>query len=213
MNALMLSYSTMAKLGINQQAAQIAAMLNTAELEQFAEEVFDKWMAAGAESKKKWVLYFASIHGGIRIVNRLKQQIQEWPKAARGAIAAEAVWALSLNPTDSALLIVDSISRKFKFRQVKNAAADALVYAAKELGITTEQLSDKIVPDLGFDADCSQIFDYGERKFKVYLNPALELEVYDESDKKLKNLPAPGKRDDEEKANAPTRSSSLSRKR
>ncbi len=202
MNALMLSYSTMAKLGINQQAAQIAAMLNTAELEQFAEEVFDKWMAAGAESKKKWVLYFASIHGGIRIVNRLKQQIQEWPKAARGAIAAEAVWALSLNPTDSALLIVDSISRKFKFRQVKNAAADALVYAAKELGITTEQLSDKIVPDLGFDADCSQIFDYGERKFKVYLNPALELEVYDESDKKLKNLPAPGKRDDEEKANA-----------
>ena len=97
---------------------------------------------------------------------------------------------------------MDSFSRKFKFRQVKNAAADALVYAAKELGITTEQLADRIVPDLGFDKDCSQIFDYGTRKFTVYLNPALELEIYDEQKKKLKNLPAPGKRDEEEKANA-----------
>ena len=32
---------------------------------------------------------------------------------------------------------------------------------------------------------------------KVVLTPSLEIEVYDEKDKKLKNLPAPGKRDDE----------------
>lgn len=32
------------------------------------------------------------------------------------------------------------------------------------------------------------------------LTPSLDLEVFDDSGKKLKNLPAPGKKDDEEKA-------------
>ena len=121
---------------------------------------------------------------------------------ARGAIAAEAVKALALNPSPRALLLVDSIARKFKFRQIKNAAGDALEFAAAELGITREELSDRIVPNLGFDETMQQIFDYGERTFKVMLTPALDLEVYDQSGKKLKNLPAPGKKDDETKSAA-----------
>ena len=35
-------------------------------------------------------------------------------------------------------------------------------------------------------------FDYGERKFTVSITTALEIEVYDEKGKKLKNLPSPG---------------------
>ena len=65
------------------------------------------------------------------------------------------------------------------------------------MGMDREELSDKIVPSLGFDKNGERIFDYGTRKFKVILTPSLEIEVYDEKDKKLKNLPAPGKRDDE----------------
>ena len=34
-------------------------------------------------------------------------------------------------------------------------------------------------------------FDYGERTFKVMITPALDLEVYDQSGKKVKNLPRP----------------------
>lgn len=36
------------------------------------------FMEQGAEAKKKWVLYAASIHGGDLIVV-LYRQIQEWP--------------------------------------------------------------------------------------------------------------------------------------
>lgn len=163
-------------------------------------ELFDRWIKRGAEAKKKWVLYASSIHGGIEIVANFQHYINEWPKASRGAIAAEAVKALALNTSPSALLVVDSISRKFKFRQVKNAAGEALEFAAKQLGITKEELADKIVPDLGFNENMERIFDYGERQFKVYINQALEIEVYDGNNKKLKNLPAPGKKDDEAKA-------------
>lgn len=202
MQALLLCYSTMDTYGVSPNAAMLAEALDANELAVFTNELFDKWMEAGAESKKRWVLYASAIHGGSDIIKKLQHQLQEWPQAARGAIAAEAVQALALNPLPQALLIVDGISRKFKFKQVKAAAEKALEFAASQLGITTEELADRIVPDLGFDETMKRVFDYGERSFTVVITPSLEVEVFDESGKKLKNLPAPGKRDDEAKATA-----------
>lgn len=202
LQALLLCYSSMSKPGISSDAALLAEDLEPQELAVYMGELFDKWMSAGAEAKKRWVLYAASIHGGSDIVQRLHRQIQEWPQNARGAIAAEAVQALALNPQPQALLIVDGIARKFKFKQVKTAAGQALEFAASQLGLTREQLEDKIVPSLGFDENMERRFDYGSRSFTVTITPALEVEVFDESGKKLKNMPAPGTRDDAEKAAA-----------
>ena len=190
----------MPKCGVNKDAQALAAELNEEELAVYVNELFDKWLTLGAEAKKRWVLFAASIHGGTDIIKKLQHHINDWPQHSRGAIAADAVQALALNPKPEALLIVDSISRKFKFRQVKNAAGEALKFAAEQLGITTEELADRIVPDLGFDENMERQFDYGERKFTVTITPALEVEVFDESGKKLKNLPAPGKKDDPEKS-------------
>ena len=202
LQAIFLSYSGMSPCGVSPNAATLAEALDEREFAVYANELFDKWMEAGAESKKRWVLYAASIHGGAEIVKKLHHQIQEWPNAARGAIASEAVQALALSPQPQALLIVDGISRKFKFKQVKAAAGKALEFAAAQLGITTEELADRIVPDLGFNENMERVFDYGERKFTVTITTALEIEVFDENGKKLKNLPSPGKRDDEVKAAA-----------
>ena len=202
LQAVLLAYSSMSPCGISPTGAALARELDEKEFAHYVNELFDKWMEAGAESKKRWVLYAASIHGGPDIIRKLHHQIQEWPVAARGAIASEAVQALTLNPDPQALLIVDGISRKFKFKQVKAAAVKALEFAASQLGITTEELADRIVPDLGFNSKMERIFDYGERQFTVMITPALEIEVYDASGKKLKNLPAPGKKDDQDKAAA-----------
>ena len=202
LQAVFLCYAGMSPCGVSPSGAMLAEALDEREFAVYANELFDKWMEAGAESKKRWVLYAASIHGGADIVKKLHHQIQEWPVAARGAIASEAVQALTLNPDPQALLIVDGISRKFKFKQVKAAAVKALEFAASQLGITTEELADRIVPDLGFNSKMERIFDYGERQFTVMITPALEIEVYDASGKKLKNLPAPGKKDDQDKAAA-----------
>lgn len=200
--AVLVCYADMSIPGVNANAGKLAEGLVFEELALYMETVFERWMELGAEAKKKWVLYAASIHGGERIIPVLNGQIQEWPKVSRGAMAAEAVKALALNGSPTALLLVDQISRKFKFRQVKNAASEALSYAAEQLGITKAELEDRIVPSLGFDENMEQTFDYGSRSFKVLLTPALELEVYDENGKRLKNLPSPGKKDDPEKSKA-----------
>jgi hypothetical protein len=202
MQAILLSYSGMMNAGVNKEVLLLTDSLDKEELAFYVNELLDKWLESGAEAKKKWVLYAAAIHGGTDIVNKLNLHINEWPKHSRGAIAAEAIKALALNDSPTALLIVDSISRKFKFKQIKTAATEALTFAAEQLGITKEELADKIVPDLGFNEKLQRIFDYGERRFTVYITPALEIEIFDENEKKIKNLPAPGKKDDTVKAQA-----------
>ncbi|MCM1399389.1 MAG: DUF4132 domain-containing protein [Clostridium sp.] len=197
MQAILLAYSAMPVPGVNKDVLKLTEGLNQSELAQYVTELFDKWILLGAEAKKKWVLYAAGIHGGAQIVDIMKHQIDEWAKNSRGAIAAEAVKALALNSSPTALLLVDGIARKYKYKQVRASASKALEFAAEQLGLSTEELADRIVPDLGFNEQHERIFDYGERKFKVYITPALEIEIYDENDKKLKNMPAPGKRDDE----------------
>ena len=197
LKAILICYSSMGIIGINKDGNKLAEKLNKLDLALFSNEVFDRWLAKGAEAKKRWVLSFSSIYGGEEIVKKLNTKINEWPKFSRGAIASEAVRALALNGSPTALLIVDGISRKFKFKQVKSAAVEALDFAAEQMGIEREELSDKIVPTLGFDIKGERIFDYGQRKFIVRLTENLEIEVYDENEKKLKNLPSPGKRDDE----------------
>ncbi len=202
MQAIILCYANMQTLGRNDVAIMLADKLKEDELSKFSMEIFSKWLDDGAESKKKWALYFSVIHGGDVMVETALSYIKEWAENMRGAIAAEAVKAIALNGSPLALMTVDNLAHKFKQKQVKKAAAEAMDTAAEALGITADELGDKIVPDLGFDENMQRIFDYGTRKFKVYLTPALELEVYDETDKKLKTMPSPGKKDDEETAKA-----------
>ena len=200
MQAVLICYADMTEFGPSATANLLTKELNQEELHKFTAEIFSKWVEAGAEAKKKWVLYFSAIHGGNAMIDVFLHYVKEWAEIARGAIAAEAIKALVLNGSSEALMSIDNIAHKFKHKQVKNAAIQALDSAAEALGITPDELGDRIVPDLGFNENMERIFDYGTRKFKVYLTPTLEVEVYDENNKKIKNMPAPSKKDDEETA-------------
>lgn len=201
LKAIVLSYANLDPLGRSQTAVTLAEQLNAADLHDFASEVFGRWYDGGAVAKQKWVLYFCAIHGSDSLLNSYLSYIKSWADNMRGAIAAEAVKALALNGSSSALMVVDNLSRKFKNKQVRAAASSALTSAAEQLGITTEELADKIVPDPGFDENLCRVFDYGPRQFNVYIRPSLELEIFN-GEKKVKNMPKPGASDDKEKADA-----------
>ncbi len=197
MQAIILCYSSMPVPGRNENAMLLAEELNNDELNHYAAEIFSRWYSAGAESKTRWAMYFAIIHGGGNIIEVALKCVKDWAENMRGAIAAETTKAIALNGSSFALMAVDNLAHKFKQKQVKKAAIEAMETAAEALGITADELGDRIVPDLGFNQNMERIFDYGERKFKVYILPKLELEIFDENDKKLKNLPLPAKKDDE----------------
>lgn len=201
-NAILLSYCELDRIGRSDTAAALAKDLDPADLAKLAVQVYDIWFAAGAQAKQKWVLPFAAVYGGAAMTERLRKAIHDWPEHQRGAIACDAVMALALSSDPAAIMIVDSISRKFKFRQVKTAAAAALENAARELGISAEELADRIVPDLGFGRDGKRVFNYGKRSFTVRLTAALELEIISDQGKTVKTMPAPGKTDDPMAADA-----------
>ncbi len=201
-NAILLSYCELGRIGRSDTAAELSAGLDADDMAKLAVQVYDRWFASGAQAKQKWVLPFAAVYGGTAMTQRLTKAIHDWPEHQRGAIACDAVMALALSSDPAAIVIVDSLSRKFKFRQIKVAAAAALENAAQELGITAEELADRIVPDLGFSRDGKRTFAYGKRSFTVRLTSTLELEITNNEGKTVKSMPAPGKTDDPQAADA-----------
>ena len=199
--AILAAYADMSEPGRNRDAARLASRLDQEELADFMGQVLDKWQQTGAEAKKKWILYAVSIHGGERITYVIHKLIQTLPQT-RKAIAAEALRALVLNGTSTALYLAAQVSRKSKNFQTRAVAGEVIANVASQRGITKDELEDSIVPDFSLDENGERQFDYGSRSFCVRLTPRMELEVFDENGKKLKNLPAPGKRDDEEKSKA-----------
>ena len=198
MQALLLTYANADEGTLPPEGKALAQKLKADELETFALEVLSRWLEKGAEAKTKWTMYFAAIYGGDEAIKCLTDYIKEWSKQSlnmRVALAVKAVNAVALNGSSYALMTVDNISRKYKSRAVRAAAVDALANAAKQLGLTTQELADKIVPDMGFDEKMCRTFDFGSRKFSVYLTPQLDIEIF-EGEKKLKNLPKIGVNDD-----------------
>lgn len=198
--AILVSYADMDVLGISEDAKILTSPLVPQELAAYIHALYSGWIAAGAEAKTRWVLYAAAIHGDAEMLSLMQKQLKDWAEHSRGAIAADAVRAIAFNGSAQALLLVDQIARKFKSNQVKNAAKEALNDAAIALGISREELDDRIIPNLGLNMQAERILDYGARIFTVRLTPQLTLEIYDNSNKQLKKLPSPGKQDDAEKA-------------
>ncbi len=199
MFAILASYADMEVLGINQDAKILASPLISQELAAYVYALYSGWIAMGAEAKTRWVLYVAAIHGDAEILSLIHKQLKDWAEHSRGALATEAVCAIALNGSVQALLLVDQISRKFKHNQVKNAAKEALKNAAMALGISRDELDDRMIPSLGLNAQAERIFDYGTRTFTVRLTPQLTLEIYDSNHRQLKKLPSAGKQDDAKK--------------
>lgn len=181
---------------------KIRTILGDAQINPIAQEFYNVWLKNAAEAKYKNILLPYAVSATAGQVTELKRQIDTWTDSSRGALAAFAVSALSLNDNDITLLIIDGISKKYKNKQVRSAADNAMQQAAENLGLTKEQLGDRIVPNLGFSKQREQIFDFGTRQFKAVLGQDLAVGIYDESGKKMKNLPKPSAKDDAAKAEA-----------
>ncbi len=152
-----------------------------------------------AQAKYKWVLYFASVYGGKKTLELFDELMAHWPLMQKGGLAKEIPHAIILNGSSEYIMKVEKMSRKHRFNSIRKASADALLCAAEKLGISKEEFADFMVPDLDFDENMCRTFDYGNRQFKVYLSPKLELEIYCD-EKKLKSMPKPVKSNDSEKA-------------
>lgn len=182
---------------------KMAEMLHPQDLQAALENIYQYWKDNGAEAKKKMIMIPYCIYASDSQILRLKTQLKDWAEASRGAIAAFVVNAIAMNGGNVALMMIDGMSVKFPNNQVKNASKVAFAFAAKALEIPEDELSDKIVPTLGFSKEGEKILDYGPRNFTITLMPDFTLSIFDnEKQKPIKSMPAPGTNDDAVKATA-----------
>ncbi|GAA2070662.1 DUF4132 domain-containing protein [Actinomadura alba] len=101
-----------------------------------------------------------------------------------------------------ALTQLHGIAQKVKFKALKQRAQEKIEQVAEALGLTGEQLGDRLVPGFGLDADGSMVLDYGPRRFIVGFDEQLKPYVAGEDGTGRKALPKPGAKDDAEAAPA-----------
>ncbi|SER71292.1 WGR domain-containing protein [Lentzea xinjiangensis] len=174
--------------------------LDRGSLASFAWAVFEAWQQAGAPSKENWALAALGWFGDDETVRRLSPLIRAWPGESQHARAVAGLDVLADIGTEVALAHLNGIAEKVKFKGLKDRAREKVGQIAAELGLSRDQLSDRLVPRLGLDDAATLVIDYGPRRFTVGFDEQLKPFVLDPDGKRRKDLPKPGVKDDQERA-------------
>ncbi|WP_432152940.1 DUF4132 domain-containing protein [Streptomyces tricolor] len=171
-------------------------------LARFAWGLFEQWRLAGLPPKESWALHALGWLGDDDTVRRLTPVVRAWPGEGGHHRAVEGLSVLATIGTDVALMHLHGIAQRVPFKALKQRAQEKIAEVAQGLGLTGEQLGDRLVPDFGLDADGSTVIDYGPRQFTVGFDEQLRPYVRDADGKHRKALPAPGAKDDPQLAPA-----------
>ncbi|WP_067457329.1 DUF4132 domain-containing protein [Actinomadura macra] len=169
---------------------------------EFGWALFQKWREAGKPSKDGWALTQLGRSGNDATVRLLTPVVRAWPGEGGHKHAVTGLGVLAEIGSDVALMHLHGIAQKVKFKGLQGEAQARIREVADRLGLSTEQLADRLVPDFGLDADGSMTLDYGPRRFRVGFDEQLKPTVADEDGKPRKSLPKPGAKDDPELAPA-----------
>ncbi|MEV0146462.1 DUF4132 domain-containing protein [Nonomuraea sp. NPDC050733] len=182
--------------------ALVKEACDSRSLADFGWALFQRWQAAGYPSKESWAMDALALLGDDETVRRLTPLIRTWPGEGGHARAVAGLELLARIGSEVALMHLHGIAEKVKFSGLKNRARQKMDQVAAELGLTRQELADRLVPDFGLSADGSMTLDYGRRQFVVGFDEQLKPYVADAAGKRLKNLPKPGANDDPELAPA-----------
>ncbi len=183
---------------------QVKAACEAKSLAQFCWDAFSAWLNSGAAGKDNWTLTHLGLFGDDEIARRLTPLIRAWPGESAHARAVTGLDVLAQIGSDTALMLLNGIAQKVKFKGLQDKAREKIVEIAATRGLTQEELEDRLAPDLGLDQQGSLILDFGTRAFKVGFDESLKPYVREwqegKAGAKLPDLPKPKKTDDEELA-------------
>ena len=155
----------------------------------FAKAILETFLDKGAVAKQKYIMCLAGILGDGSLLDYLKKLFKELHDGKRLKMAQYVIATIAMIGTDAALRHVEFISRKYKRKASLEAAAiEALENAAEELGMDIFELSDKIIPDFGFDGLYKTIDADGE-EIRVFVGNDFKLQFITEDNKVRKSVP------------------------
>lgn len=175
-----------------------------ASLAEFAWDLFEAWLAAAAPSKDGWAFTALGLLGDDETARRLAPRIREWPGESAHQRAVTGLDLLAAIGSDVALMHLNGIAGKVKFKGLQDRAKEKIAAVAEARGFTAAELADRLVPDLGLDERGTLALDFGPRQFFVSFDETLKPFVKDAQGVRLKDLPKPIRSDDAALAEAAT---------
>ena len=182
----------------------VARTCTPESLAEFAWDVFEAWIAGGAPSKEAWAFAALGLLGNDETARRLAPRIREWPGESQHQRAVTGLDLLASIGSDVALMHLNGIAGKVKFKALQDRAREKIAAVAQARGFTAAELSDRLVPDLGLDERGSLALDFGPRQFFIGFDETLKPFVKDAQGVRLKDLPKPIRTDDAELSTAAT---------
>jgi hypothetical protein len=175
--------------------AEATAACDPTDLAELGWALFDRWQAVGAPAREGWVFDALGLIGDDTTVRRLAPMIRSWPGSGRHARAVAGLDVLAAIGSEVSLTYLDAIARKARFRGLRERASEKLHEVAAAMGLSAEELADRVVPDLGLDATGSTRLDYGPRQFVVGFDERLKPYVTDGDGRRRATLPKPATSD------------------
>ncbi|EPA2759118.1 WGR and DUF4132 domain-containing protein [Escherichia coli] len=170
-------------------------------LAEFAWDLFTAWQTAGAPSKESWAFTALGVLGNDDTARKLTPLIRAWPGESQHKRATVGLDILAAISSDIALMQLNGIAQKLKFKALQERAKEKIADIAESRELTVAELEDRLAPALGLDDNGSLLLDFGPRQFTVSFDETLKPFVRDVSGSRLKDLPKPNKSDDESQAN------------
>ncbi|WP_386070450.1 DUF4132 domain-containing protein [Tahibacter sp. UC22_41] len=183
---------------------QVVEACTRESLGDFAWDLFNAWLAAAAPSKEGWGMTALGWLGNDETARRLTPLLRSWPGEGAHARAVSGLDVLAAIGSDVALMLLNGIAQKVKFKGLQDKAREKIDTIADARGLSAEELEDRLAPDLGLDAAGTLQLDFGPRRFRIGFDEALKPYVRDDDGARLGDLPKPKKTDDTALAAAAT---------
>ncbi|WP_276479368.1 DUF4132 domain-containing protein [Paraflavitalea pollutisoli] len=173
------------------EARMLLAQIDRERAGEWARHLFQLLLDNGAKAEHKYLIALSALLGDDDTVDKLRTTTNNWLDENRSKMAEYGVGALALQGSNKALRWVEWYSRKYRNKKavIGATALQALEDAAEELGITTQELGDRVVPDFGFDG-LFRHFKIGEDEYRAFVDSKFKICFFDEDNKSLKALPS-----------------------
>lgn len=174
------------------EARPLYGLIDPKSAGDFALQALRQFASSKADAKDRWALGIAGLMGDHRTVPVLAHLIDSWASSSRGKMAEYAVQALALMGSDAALMSVDAVATRYRSKQknVGAAAEEAFRAAADRLGVTVDELGDRVVPWLGFEPGKPRLIEAAGKAIEASIGPDFKLRYRDpEKNKRVATLP------------------------
>lgn len=133
-------------------------------LSTFSWALFEAWREAGCSSKEVWAYQQLAFFGDDEAARKLARYIRAWPGKLKPPVisfcTSQGIDVLARMDADVALLELARIAESSK-PKLELRAKERLALLAEQRGLSEEQIADRVVPTLGFDASGTRTLEAG----------------------------------------------------